>query len=237
MRKIRTPFFEIGVKNYVYGDAVLEMALQADRAAAEYDLDILFITPYTEIRRVAEQTRHLIVLAPYMDTLSPGRGMADILPEAIVAAGARGVVVNHCEKPLSLPVLRRTIQRAHELDLLVFACAGSVPEAQAVALLGPEIVNPEPEENIGSGQTSDPAFVALSNQAVRRVDPAILVEQAAGVTCGQQVYDLILAGADGVGAASGIFRAADPVAALWDMVSGAARARDELRKQKKELQP
>ena len=31
--KIRTPFFELGVKNYVYGDTVLEYAMAADRAA------------------------------------------------------------------------------------------------------------------------------------------------------------------------------------------------------------
>ena len=30
---IRTPFFELGVKNYVYGDTVLEYALAAERAA------------------------------------------------------------------------------------------------------------------------------------------------------------------------------------------------------------
>ena len=32
-RKIRTPYFEIGVKNYVYGDDVLKMALHADACA------------------------------------------------------------------------------------------------------------------------------------------------------------------------------------------------------------
>ena len=43
--KIRTPYFEIGTKNYVYGDKVLEYALAADRAAEKYDIDVLFITP------------------------------------------------------------------------------------------------------------------------------------------------------------------------------------------------
>lgn len=233
MREIRTPFFEIGVKNYVYGDDVLRMAMQAERAAQKYDLDVLFITPYTEIRRVAENTGRLIVLAPYMDTLRPGRGMADVLPEALAAAGAQGVVVNHCERPMTLAAVRRTIERAHELDLFVFACAGSAEEAAAVAMLGPEIVNPEPDGNIGSGCVSDAAFVARSGAAVRAVNPRILVEQAAGVTTGDQVCSLILAGADGVGAASGIFRAADPEAALWDMVGGAARARDLLANKKR----
>ena len=90
-KRIRTPYFEIGVKNYVYGDDVLKMALHADACAEKYDVDIVMIVPYLEIRRVCERTRHLFVFAPYMDTLRPGRGMADILPEAIKAAGACGV--------------------------------------------------------------------------------------------------------------------------------------------------
>ena len=86
--KIRTPFFETSVKNYIYGDAVLEMAVAADRAAVKYDVDVLFISPYTEIRRIRENCPHLIILAPYMDTIRPGRGMADVLPEALKAAGS-----------------------------------------------------------------------------------------------------------------------------------------------------
>ena len=79
-RTIRTPYFEIGTKNYIWGDKVLEYALAADRAAEKYDIDVLFITTPVELRRVVENTKHLIVLAPYMDTLQPGRGMEDILP-------------------------------------------------------------------------------------------------------------------------------------------------------------
>jgi len=160
-RKIRTPYFEIGTKNYIYGDKVLEYAIAADKAAEKYDIDVLFITPAVEIRRVVENTKNLIVLAPYMDTLRPGRGMADILPEALKAAGAEGVVVNHCEKPMSVPQIKATIERANELDMLVFACADSVAETKALAQLGPDIINPEPSELIGgtSGGVSDMSYV------------------------------------------------------------------------------
>ena len=78
---IRTPYFEVGTKNYVYGDKLLEYARAADAAAEKYDIDVLFICPALEVRRVAENTKHLFVLATYMDTLRPGRGCADILPE------------------------------------------------------------------------------------------------------------------------------------------------------------
>ena len=141
-RIIRTPYFEIGTKNYIYGDTLLEYAKAADKAAEKYDIDVLFICPAVEIRRVVENTKNLIVLAPYMDTLRPGRGMADILPEALKAAGAEGVVVNHCEKPMSLPQIKATIDRARELDMLVFACADSVAEAKAIAELHPDIIKP-----------------------------------------------------------------------------------------------
>ena len=193
-RKIRTPYFEIGTKNYIYGDKVLEYAKAADAAAEKYDIDVLFITPAVEIRRVVENTKNLIVLAPYMDTLRPGRGMADILPEALKAAGAEGVVVNHCEKPMSLPQIKATIDRANELDMLVFACADTIDEAKAISQLHPDIINPEPSELIGgtNGGVSDMGFVKEVIKEIRKIDSDILIEQAAGITNGEQVYENML---------------------------------------------
>ena len=231
---IRTPYFEIGTKNYIYGDKVLEYALAADRAAERYDVDVLFICPAVEIRRVAENTKHLIVLAPYMDTLRPGRGMADVLPEGLKAAGAKGVVINHCEKPMSLPQMKKTIDRARELDFLVFACADTLDEAKAIAQLHPDIINPEPSAIIGGGNGVSPmAYVKDSIDAIKAVDPSILVEQAAGITNGQQVYDFIMAGSEAAGAASGIMNAKDPLAAIDEMIAATRRAADDLKKERK----
>jgi triosephosphate isomerase len=231
--KIRTPFFEIGTKNYIYGDAVIDLAKAADVAAEKYDIDVLFIAPYTELRRVVENTKHLIVLAPYMDTLRPGRGMAEVLPEAITATGAVGVVVNHCERPMSLPAIKKTIDRARELDMLVFACADSVPEMKAIAQLHPDIINPEPTELIGSGSASDMSYVMESVKVIKEIYPDILVEQAAGITNGQQVYDFIMAGSEAAGSASGILNSSDPIATMNDMIASVRRAADDLKKKVK----
>lgn len=230
--QIRTPYFEIGTKNYVYGDKLLEYAKAADAAAEKYDIDVLFIAPATEIRRVAENTKHLIVIAPYMDTLRPGRGMADILPEGLKAAGAQGVVINHCEKPMSLPQMKATIDRARELDFIVFACADTIEEAKAIANLHPDILNPEPSELIGGGGSgvSDMGYVKEVIEEIKKIDPAIMVEQAAGITTGQQVYDFIMAGSEAAGAASGIMNAADPLAMIDEMIAATRRAADDLEK-------
>ena len=212
----------------------MEYAKAADEAAEKYDIDVLFITPAVEIRRVVENTRHLIVLAPYMDTLRPGRGMADILPEALKAAGAEGVVVNHCEKPMSLPAIKDTISRARELDMFVFACADTIAEAKAIAQLHPDIINPEPSELIGGTESgvSDMGFVKESIRAIKEIYPDILVEQAAGITSGQQVYDFIMAGSEAAGAASGIMNAKNPLAMIDEMIAATRRAADDLRKLK-----
>ena len=232
--KIRTPYFEIGTKNYIYGDTVLEYALAADKAAEKYDIDVLFITPAVEIRRVVENTKHLIVLAPYMDTLRPGRGMADILPEALKAAGAKGVVINHCEKPMSLPQMKATIDRARELDFIVFACADTLEEAKAIAQLHPDIINPEPTAIICGGNGVTPMdYVMDSIREIKAIYPDIMVEQAAGITCGEQVYDFIMAGSEAAGAASGIMKAADPIAMIDEMIAATRRAADDLKKREK----
>lgn len=230
--KIRAPYFEVGVKNYVYGDKVLEMAKFLDAVSKKYDIDILYIVPYTEIRRVSENTENLIIIAPYMDTLRPGRGIADVLPEAIKAAGAHGVLMNHCERPMSLAAIKKTIDRANELDLLTFACADSVVEAMAIAQLHPDIINPEPTDLIGTGNASDMGYVMEVIKAIKAIDSNILVEQAAGITNGEQVYDFICAGSDGAGAGSGIFTASDPYATADEMIYAVRRASDDLNAKK-----
>jgi triosephosphate isomerase len=226
---IRTPFFETAVKNYIYGDKALEFALAADKAAEKYDVDVLFIAPYTEIRRIAEQTSRLIILAPYMDTLRPGRGMADVLPEALKAAGARGVVVNHCERPMTLTAIKKTIDRANELEMISFACADTIAEAKAIAQLHPAIINPEPTELIGSGVTSDLSYVLETVKVIKAICPDILVEQAAGITTAEQVYQFIMAGSDAAGSCSGILNAKEPLALLDEMIGAVKKARDDLK--------
>ena len=100
-KRVKLPFFEIGPKSYLYGDDILDLAKAADAASEKYGVDIIFTTPIVDIRRVREATKNIHVFAPHMDAITPGRGLADILPESLVAAGADGVMLNHCEKPLS----------------------------------------------------------------------------------------------------------------------------------------
>ena len=148
--KIKAPFFEIGPKSYLVGDEVLELAKAADAASEKYGVDIIFTTPVVDIRRVAEATKNIHVFAPHMDPIYPGRGLADILPESLVAAGAEGVMLNHCERPLDFETLKETIRRAGEVGLTSIVCADSLADASKIAELSPDIIVAEPSELIES---------------------------------------------------------------------------------------
>lgn len=225
-KPLKPPFFEIGPKSYLYGDQVLELARAADRAARKYDVSIIFTAPVADIRRVASETENLFVFAPHMDPLPIGRGLADILAESIKAAGAVGVMLNHCEKPLSFSVLRQTILRAKEAGLMTIVCADSIAEAQAIALLSPDIIVAEPTELIGTGKTSDLDYVKASTEAVKSVNPDILVLQSAGISSGTDVYNVIFAGAEATGSSSGIVKAADPAVMVDEMIHAVRAAWD-----------
>ena len=227
MRKIKAPFFEFGPKNYVYGDTILELALAAEKASVEYGVDVIFTAPYTEIRRVAEATEHLFVEAPHMDPIEPGRGITKILPEAVKAAGAEGVMLNHAEHPVDYRTLEAAMKRAAELDLFTTVCADSVAEAKAIAMLHPAVIIAEPSELIGTGKTSDLNYITESTAAIKAVDPNVLVLQAAGVSTVDDVYRNILAGADGTGTTSGVTKAADPCETLVNMIRACREAYDQ----------
>ena len=201
---IKAPFFEIGPKSYLFGDDVLDLALAADAAAEKYDVDIIFTTHIVDIRRVKAATKRIHVFAPHMDSLKPGRGLAEILPESLVAAGAEGVMLNHCEKPLTLAQLNAAIKRADEVGLATIVCADSIAEASAVAHLNPNIIVAEPSELIGTGKASDKEYVEASIKAVKDVNPDIQVLQGAGIKCYDDVYRNIFAGAEATGSSSGI---------------------------------
>ena len=225
--KIHAPFFEIGPKSYLYGQDVIDLAKAADAASEKYGVDIIFTTPVVEIARVKAATKHIHVFAPHMDPLRPGRGLADILPESLVAAGAEGVMLNHCEKPLSIDVLRTTIARAKEVGLTTIVCAGSIAEAGMIAMLKPDIIVAEPSELIGTGVTNGPEYVEAATKAVKDVDPDILVLTAAGIANGTDVYNTIMAGADATGSSSGVAKAADRPAMVDEMISAVRKAWDE----------
>jgi triosephosphate isomerase len=226
--KIRAPYFEIGPKCFMWGKRMLKLAQAVDKIAEKYDLDIIITPQYADIRLIAENTSRIHVYAQHMDTLRPGRGLGSVLPESVKEAGAVGVMLNHAEKKLTLDQIRESIARADEVGLATIVCADSVDEIRQVAEMGPNLIVAEPTELIGTGVASDMGYVRDTIEAVRQINPDIMVLQGAGISGPEDVANVIRAGAQATGCTSGVMKAADPEAAAEAMLRTLRETWDEV---------
>ena len=226
--KISTPFFEFGPKAYLYGDKLLELMKKIDTYAEKYDMDVIADVQTTDLRLIAENTSDRIhVYSQHMDSIPVGRGMGTILPEAVKATGAVGVLLNRAECKLTLDEIKKAIERADEVGLATIVCADTEEEIKAVAKMNPNIVVAEPSELIGTGISVGREYVDACIELVKSVNPEIMVLPSAGISCGQDCYNIIMAGADGSGSSSGICKAEDPAAMAEEMMAAVRKAYDE----------
>ncbi|MBC7333348.1 MAG: triose-phosphate isomerase [Actinobacteria bacterium] len=231
--KIKEPFFEIGPKAYLYGKDVVSLAKAADRISEKYGIPIIFDPQYTDIPIVARETKNLLVFAQHMDSLHIGRGYGSVLPEAIKAAGAVGVILNHSEKRITLSELNRTIKRADEVGLATMVCADTIEEAAAIAHLCPNIIVAEEPEYIGTGKTSSAEFIRKATEVVHKINPEIKVLIGGGISSPEDVYRVIKAGALATGSSSGVCKAQDPALMVEEMIRALCKAWSEVRRSKK----
>lgn len=227
--QITPPFFEIGPKAYLYGREVLALAKHADAMSEKYAVQIIFTPQYVDIPLLAHEMKRVLVFAQHMDSLEVGRGIGSVLPEAVKAAGAAGVLLNHVEKRLSMDELRRTMKRADEVELATMVCADNLEDAEVIARMQPNIIIVESPELIGVGKRADgdqEAIVKI-NQTIWNINPEIKILHGAGISCGQDVYEIISAGAQGAGSTSGIIKANDPFAMLEEMIRSVRAAWDK----------
>lgn len=226
-RTLRTPFFVINPKAYLYGKQALALAKAADELSSLYDIDILFTVQQADVSLIKQATTHLFITVQHLDGIEIGRGMGYVLPEAVAEAGAEATFLNHAEHPMTLQELTKAMQRSNELGILTIVCANSLTEARAAASLKPDVMVCEPTELIGTGQTSDLQYMTETNRVVREIDPEILILQAAGISSAVDVEKALSSGADGTGGTSGIVQAEDPVQTLTEMIKQAVKYKKE----------
>ena len=226
--KIKQPFFEYGPKCYMYGETLLNIAKGLDELAKKYDVDVVLDVPDTEIFNIARNVKRVHVYSQHMDSLPIGKGMGKSLPEALKAAGAVGVMLNHAERKLTLEEIELAIKRADEVGLATMVCADSIEEVKAIAKLGPNILVAEPTELIGTGKPADKEYVDAVIKAIKEINPDILPFPSAGISKGQDCYNIIKAGSSASGCSSAIAKAENPLALAEEMIASVRKAWDEL---------
>jgi len=227
---ITPPFFEFGPKAYLYGQELLKLAKYADQASVKYNVPLIITPQYVDIPLLKRETNNLLIFAQHMDPLPIGRGIGGILPEALKTAGAVGVLLNHAEKPLTLDIIQKTIERADEVGLASLVCAGDPEEVKQIAQLKPNILLAESPELIGTGKrgADDQEIIHKINNLVWEIDPEIKILHGAGISCGEDVYNVIAAGAQATGSTSGIIKAENPLEMLAEMLKNVRNAWDKI---------
>jgi triosephosphate isomerase len=214
---IRTPFFSINTKSYIYGKEALDLAIVADALAEEYDIDVFFTCQLVDAPAIIKNTKNLIVTAQHMDGLYPGPGMGRVLPDALKEVGVRAVNLNHAENPMSFFDISLAQTRASELGLITFVCANSIVDCKMAAQLNPTIIVCEQSELIGSGVIGDEDYMKSTTRSIKEINNDVLIVQAAGISTGSDVRKVLELGSDGTGAASSIMLSKDRRALLSEM--------------------
>ena len=73
-------------------------------------------------------------------------------------------------------------------------------------------------------------YVKESIREIKEIDPKIMVLQGAGISNGEDVYQVIYAGAEATGSSSGIVCSKDPLAMVDEMVCAVRQAWDDRHK-------
>lgn len=158
----------------------------------------------------------------HVSPVEHGSHTGSTLAESLATAGARGTILNHSERRLTLDAIDRGIAAAGRAGLDTVVCANTPEQIAAVTALGPTMVAVEPPALIGTGtpvSTADPDIVRDAVEAAAAVDPSVPVLCGAGISEGADVAAAADLGAEGVLLASGVAKADDPEAVLEDLVS------------------
>jgi triosephosphate isomerase (TIM) len=209
------------------GKRALALARICDEVAEEFNANIVVAVQAADIRLVASEVG-IPVFAQHIDGVKYGSATGWVLPEAVAEAGAKGTLINHSERKLTVEEIGPRLLRAREANLTTIVCSGmkttedTILETRRIASLGPDYIAAEPPELIGGdvSVTTRPHLITAVVEAVTAVDPRVGVLTGAGVKTGEHVRDAIRLGTKGVLLASGVTKAKDPKAALIDLAKG-----------------
>ncbi|GAA1488077.1 triose-phosphate isomerase [Brachybacterium sacelli] len=221
IRPLTAPFFEIGPKNLLRRRALEELALAAGAAASRHGITVVLTVPSVMVAPVADLHSGVLVFAQSMDVDEMGPSVGRVTVEALVDAGADGVMLNHDAAPLDEGTLAAAVRRARSIGLRTIVVAGTHAEALHAAALGPTAVLLEPSELIGTVGAGERTWIPSVNQALHQVDPQILAMHAGGVGSPEAARSIMASGADGTGSTSGVLAATDPLRAAAAFIAAA----------------
>lgn len=218
------PIIILNCKTYphVEGEGASKMARICQEVHDETGVSIAICPPDIELSKIASEVS-IPVLAQNVDAFGGGVKTGTITLEAVKAAGATGLLVNHSECRRTVADIEALVTKAKEFGMDAVVCTNNVNTSRAAAALGAEFVAMEPPELIGgdiSVTSADPGIVSLTVEEVSKVSSDAKVLTGAGVKTKEDVEMAIELGTYGVLLASGVIKAEDPKKVLLSLAEG-----------------
>lgn len=218
----KKPLIVLNFKTYAesMGEKAVLMAKYCEEVSLGSGVDIIACPQTPDIFRVAGAVK-IPVFAQHIDSAGAGGYTGHITADCIRSSGASGTLINHSERRILLSEIDAAIQSAKKAGLVTIACTNNIAVTSAASALSPDFVAVEPPELIGSGipvSKANPEIVSGSVSAVKKINPRVKVLCGAGISTGDDVAAAIELGTEGVLLASGVIKAKDPKAALFNLV-------------------
>jgi triosephosphate isomerase len=218
------PIIVLNFKTYLEGTGknAVSIAQACKDVADETGANIVAAPQIPDIYRVAS-TVDIPVFSQHLDSVGAGSFTGHIMARTIKEAGATGTLINHSERRLGLAEIDAALTAARLAGLSTIVCTNNIATTRAASALGPDYVAVEPPELIGSGipvSKANPEVITGSVEAVKLVNSNVKVLCGAGISKGEDLAAALELGSVGVLLASGVVKASDPKAALYDLVSG-----------------
>jgi triosephosphate isomerase len=215
-------FILLNLKTYDEATAAnaVELAKACRDVSKETGVKIAIAPQTADLYRVSSVD--LPIYAQHIDSVGSGSYTGHVYIKSVKEAGACGSLVNHSEKRLTLAEIEKIVTLLKENKMASVVCTNNAATTAAAAALAPDYVAIEPPELIGCGipvSKADPDVIVNSVSAVLKINPTVKVLCGAGISKGEDLKAAVDLGAAGVLLASGIVKAKDPKAALYDLVS------------------
>ncbi len=196
----------IGRKARFIGDIV-------NRLSNDSGVRIVLAAQPTDIESLSYKNE---VFAQHIDPIPYGPSTGHILPEAVKGAGAKGTLINHHERMLSMDDIRHRIERAKNVGLSTVVFAPDAVQAEEIARMGPNHVAIEPPGDAPISDSRDLLEETISR--VRAANPAVRV--LASANSGQDVVAVLALGANGALVSSAVLKSNNPEDVLRDILGG-----------------
>ncbi|MBI3051099.1 triosephosphate isomerase [Candidatus Woesearchaeota archaeon] len=218
---MREPILIINFKTYESGTGKKagDLAKICGRVAKATGHTIIAAAQAADMLRTSP---HIATFAQHIDPVEQGKNTGFVTTEAVIAAGAKGTLLNHAEHKIPISVLAATIERCRG-RLITVACAANVEEARAIAkACSPDYIAIEVPELIGGSRSVSNASPEVITGTIRAVHSVrkIPIICGAGISGREDVEAAIRLGSRGVLVANYVMSAKDQQKAIQNLANG-----------------